>query len=103
MEKFWIDLNKKNGKADILLRKKIGKALYLLSSNPLHPGLNSHEIEVLSHECGVRIFESYIENKTPSARRLFWMYGPNRQEITVIAVQPHPNDKNNAYKSIKLL
>lgn len=102
MLEFWQNLNKKNGKSDILLRKKIGKAMYLLSTNPLYPGLHSHEIEALSRECNARIFESYLENKTPAAGRIFWMYGPNRQEITIVGVEPHPNDKSNTYKRIRL-
>ena len=26
---------------------------------------------------------------------MFWVYGPNKQEITVIGLEPHPEDKKN--------
>lgn len=34
--------------------------------------------------------EAYAENKTPAAYRIFWHYGPGQDEITVIAIIPHP-------------
>ena len=30
------------------------------------------------------------KNKTPGAYRVFWCYGPNTGEITIIAITPHP-------------
>lgn len=32
----------------------------------------------------------YVENKAPAAFRIFWYYGPGRENITVVAVVPHP-------------
>lgn len=34
--------------------------------------------------------------------RVFWVYGPNKNEITIIGIEPHPNDKSNSYKKITL-
>jgi hypothetical protein len=34
--------------------------------------------------------EADAENKTPAAYRIFWHYGPGQDEITVIAIIPHP-------------
>jgi hypothetical protein len=34
--------------------------------------------------------EAYVENKTPAAFRVFWCYGPNRDELTILAITPHP-------------
>ena len=73
------------------------------SSNPRHPWLNTHVIDELSVLFGIKIFEAYLENNTPAARRMFWVYGPDTKEITPLAVehQPDPN-KKHAYKQIRL-
>ena len=107
MEEFWNNLssrvrNKSATKDEITLYKKLGKSLTLLSGNPRHPGLESHEISSLSKRYGMKVWESYLENKTPAAGRLFWVYGPGRGDITIIGLEPHPNDKSNAYNKITL-
>ena len=107
MEEFWNNLssrvrNKSATKDEITLYKKLGKSLTLLSGNPRHPGLESHEISSLSKRYGMKVWESYLENKTPDAGRLFWVYGPGRGDITIIGLEPHPNDKSNAYNKITL-
>jgi hypothetical protein len=57
----------------------------------------------LSRKYGIKIFQSYIENNTPSAGRLFWTYAPDKSDITVLAIEPHPEDtKRGAYERIKL-
>ena len=90
------------GKDEVKLHKKIGKALYLLSQNPRHPGLESHEIASLSKRYGMKVWQSYLENRTPAAGRIFWVYGPSQGEITIIGIEPHPNDKSNAYAKVTL-
>ncbi len=78
--------------ADFKLFRKWGKALRFLSQNPLYPSLSSHEIKVLTQKYGMKIFEAYLENNTPSAGRMFWTYGPARAEITILALEPHPEE-----------
>ncbi len=79
------------------------KTIYFLSHNPRHPSLNTHEIEDLSKKFGVKVFEAYLENNTSGARRMFWAYGPDKGDITILAVERHPNDdKKHAYKKIRL-
>ena len=51
---------------------------------------------------GMKVWESYLENNTPGADRIFWAYGPKQGDITVIGLEPHPNDKSNAYKKTTL-
>lgn len=108
MEEFWRSLQDKvkSGKAkkpEEKLYRQIGKAMYFLSQNPRHPGLHSHEITSLSARYETRVWESYLENNTPAAGRIFWVYGPNLRDITIIGLEPHPNDsKGNAYKKITL-
>jgi hypothetical protein len=83
--------------------KKLVKALGFLSANPKHNSLASHEINDLSRKHGIRIFQSYLENHTPSAGRIFWAYGPEQGDITVLAIEPHPEDqKHGAYQRIRL-
>lgn len=83
--------------------RKLVKALGYLRENPRHNSLASHEIEELTRKYRFKIFQSYLENKTPAAGRMFWAYGPEKEDITILAVQPHPEDeKRGAYQRIKL-
>ena len=70
--------------------KSVKKALGYLEKNPGHPSLNTHKYSAISGPCGEEIFEAYAENNTPAAYRIFWYYGPNKKEITIIAITPHP-------------
>ena len=70
--------------------KAVRKALAYLEVNPRHPGLNTHKYSSLSGPNGEEIFEAYAENRTPAAYRIFWFYGPEKKEITIIAITPHP-------------
>lgn len=108
MEALWNDLStrKQEGELDKdeeKFFKKWVKALGYLSANPRHNSLASHEIEDLTRKHGIKIFQSYLENKTPAAGRMFWAYGPEKGDITILAVEPHPEDeKRGAYGRIKL-
>ena len=107
MEKLWNSLSEKfhNGSAkknETKLYKQLGKAMALLQNDPRHPGLNSHEISSLTARYGMKVFESYLENNTPKAGRIFWVYDPKKKDITIIGLEPHPDDKSNAYKKITL-
>lgn len=104
---FWNKLRSKVGgglasKEEKKIHDKLVKTFKLLKNNPKHPSLNSHEISQLTSRYGLKVFESYLENHTPAAGRIFWVYGPYKQCITVIALEPHPNDKSNGYSKIKL-
>jgi hypothetical protein len=70
--------------------KKIRKTLGLLSYDPKYPGLNSHKREAEKGPNREDIWESYVENNTLSAWRVFWYYGPESATITVFAITPHP-------------
>src|SRR6476646_1611773 len=108
MEALWNDLStrRQSGKLDKnedKFFKKLLKALDYLSANPRHNSLASHEIEDLTRKYGIKIFQSYLESKTPAAGRMFWAYGPDKGDITVLAVEPHPEDaKRGAYERIRL-
>jgi len=70
--------------------KAVRKALALLETNPRHSGLNTHKFSSLKGPGGEEVFEAYAENKTPAAWRIFWYYGPDKEQITILAITPHP-------------
>lgn len=84
MLRLWNDLIKK-AEEDTLdedereLFDKWSKALEHLSLNPRHPGLESHDIDDLTRKHGFKVWQSYLENRTPGARRMFWAYGPGKR------------------------
>lgn len=91
------------GKKDSELYNKWANALKKLAEDPFYPSLNTHEIDLLSKRYGMKVWQSYLENKRSGARRMFWVYGPNQNEITIIGLEPHPEDsKNGAYDRITL-
>jgi hypothetical protein len=68
----------------------VKKAIRFLSENPRHKNLKTHEFTSLSGPKGEKIFEAYAEQSTPAAYRIFWYYGPSKNQITIIAITPHP-------------
>ncbi len=108
MEDLWNDLtakadNKALKGAEAQLFKKLTKTLGNLRNNPRHPGLETHDIADLSKRYGFKVWQSYLENRKPAAGRLFWVYGPDRKDITILGIEPHPEDKKRgAYDRIKL-
>ncbi len=53
--------------------RKINKTLGLLANDPHHPGLHTHKRGEES-PTGQATWQSYVENNTPSAWRVFWYY-----------------------------
>ncbi|MGC1677617.1 MAG: hypothetical protein WA740_08790 [Candidatus Binataceae bacterium] len=70
--------------------RAVRKTLGLLETNPRHPGLHTHEYSKLAGPQGQKVFEAYAENKTPAAFRVFWYYGPQGGQITIVAITAHP-------------
>jgi hypothetical protein len=70
--------------------RRVVKCLALLEQDPTYPSLNSHPYEAIEGPLGEPIWESYVENNTPSAWRIWWFYGPNTGEITLVDLVPHP-------------
>ena len=77
---------------DVGLVKQIKKALGFLCTNPRHPSLQTHVFHSLEHPYDPRekVFEAYVQQHTPAAYRLFWCYGLQKDQITIIAITPHP-------------
>lgn len=74
------------------LFKQVEKCIRLLLADPRHPGLRTHEYSSIESPFDLRrkVFEAYAQNQTPGAYRVFWCYGPDAAEITIIAIVRHP-------------
>ncbi|NCJ07832.1 hypothetical protein GS597_15210 [Synechococcales cyanobacterium C] len=70
--------------------KKVLKTLGLMEINLRHPGLRTHKYESLQGPNQEDVFEAYVENRTPGAYRVFWFYGPEAGQITILAITSHP-------------
>ena len=80
----------KNNKSLQKRYKAVKKALHFLSSNLRYPSLQTHEFTSLQGPKEEKVFESYAEQSTPAAYRVFWYYGPEKGRITILAIIPHP-------------
>lgn len=70
--------------------KAVKKTLLFLSQNPRHPGLWTLEFITLKDPGGEKVFEADAEQSTPAAYRVFWYYGREEDQITIIAITRHP-------------
>jgi hypothetical protein len=68
----------------------VRKAIRFLSENPRHKSLKTHEFTSLIGPKGEKIFEAYAEQSPPAAYRIFWYYGPGRNQMTILAITPRP-------------
>ena len=79
--------------------KQVRKTLGYLETNLRSKSLQTHEYESLTRRYGIKVFEAYAQQNTPSAYRVFWHYGPDEINeigkripiITIIAITPHPD------------
>jgi hypothetical protein len=107
VEPLWKDLDAKLASGSLSkdmerFFKLLVKAARLLADNPRYPGLNSHEISSLTKRYGCPVWENYLQNNAPAAGRIFWVYGPGKGEITIIGIEPHPEDTVRGYARVKL-
>ncbi len=78
--------------------KQVRRTLGYLETNLRAKSLQTHEYESLTRRYGKKVFEAYVQQKTPGAYRIFWHYGPDEIDekgerigiITIIAITPHP-------------
>lgn len=70
--------------------KAVQKTLGYMETNLRHPSLKTHEYSDLEGAEGEKVFESYAQNRTPGAYRIFWHYGPKKGQLTIVAIVPHP-------------
>jgi hypothetical protein len=80
-------------------QKQIRETLRYLETNLRARSLQTHEYQSLTRRYGIKVFEAYVQQKTPGAYRVFWHYGPDetsRDEkrmpiITIVAITRHPD------------
>jgi mRNA-degrading endonuclease RelE of RelBE toxin-antitoxin system len=70
--------------------KAVQKTLALMETNLKHPSLQTHQYSDLQGANGEKVFESYAQNRTSGAYRVFWHYDPEKKQITIVAIVPHP-------------
>lgn len=71
------------------LLKQVRRVLGYMETNLKHPSLNTHKFTEISCKLG-DVFESYAQNNTPGAYRIFWAYGPGKRELYILDITPHP-------------
>ena len=85
------DFNRLKADASLLkCYKAVKKTIQLLATDPRHNSLQTYDFSSLSGPNGEKVFEAYAEQNTPAAYRVFWYYGPNKNQITIIAITKHP-------------
>lgn len=74
------------------LFKQAQKCIAFLLNDPKHPSLKTHQYEEIPnpYDAKEKVFEAYAQNNTSGAHRIFWCYGPEKGEITILAITPHP-------------
>ncbi len=70
--------------------KAVRKVLGFMEADLRHPSLHTHEYEDMTGPNGEKVFESYAQNRTPGAYRIFWHYGPGKRKLTILEICPHP-------------
>lgn len=80
----------KSDHAQVGVVNDIIKTLHFMEENLRHPSLNTHEYKGSTGPNGEKLFEAYVEQKTPHAYRIFWYYGHEQETIIVTAIIPHP-------------
>lgn len=107
MKTLWDDLTRRKKEGSLSgdeqeLFKKLGKSIRFLAADPRHRGLQTHEIDDLTRRYGQKVFQSYV-GQGKHAWRMYWVYGPGRKQITIIGLEPHPEDsKSGAYGRVSL-
>ena len=73
------------------LFQQVAKTISLLCTNPRQPGLKTHEYDSIEnpYDKQKKVFEAYVQYQTSGAYRVFWCYGPDARELTIVAITPH--------------
>jgi len=76
-------------KSDPSRSARVRNTFAKMQTNLKSKGLSTHEYTSVVGPNGEKVFEAYVENKTPTAYRVIWCYGPNKGQITVLTLIPH--------------
>jgi hypothetical protein len=77
-------------KSQATVYKAIAKCLGYMQTNLRHSGLQTHKIKARKAPDGSPVFESYAQNHTAGAWRIFWHYGPGAGVLTILMITEHP-------------
>jgi len=80
----------KNDSSKKIILKAVLKTLAYMETNLRHPSLHTHEYHSFKGPDNEKIYESYVQQHTPGAYRIFWYYGPEKNIISIVAILPHP-------------
>ena len=77
--------------------KQVRKTLGYLETNLQANSLRIHPHHSLTRRYRRKVFESYVQQDTPGAYRVFWYYGDDETDkngkqipiITIVAITPH--------------
>lgn len=83
----FLELEQDKSKKGLL--KQLRRVLGFMETNLKHPSLNTHKFSGMSCKLG-DVFETYAQNNTPGAYRIFWAYGPGKRELYILDITPHP-------------
>lgn len=61
-----------------IILKAVRKILGFMEANLRHPSLCTHKYSAMKGPNSEDVFESYVQNRTPGAYRIFWHYGPEK-------------------------
>lgn len=75
----WLEDRFKKAKKAIRLMREIG---------PEHPGFNTHQMQHLKGPGDSPIWNSYVENSSSNAWRMYWVYQDDGG-IYIVSIGPH--------------
>lgn len=85
-------LELRNDPSQKWVAKAVIKSLQFMRVNLRHPSLRTHKYDAIGGPNGEDVLESYAQNNTPDAYRIFWYYSPLKREITILAITPYPDE-----------
>jgi hypothetical protein len=72
--------------------KKAKRAIRVMrEAGPTHSSFCTHKMDYLRGPGGAAIWNSYVENKTPQAWRMYWMRCDDGS-IQIISIGPHDHE-----------
>lgn len=95
-------IKKFNGKEEKIFRRLL-YVLRQLELNPRNPSLNTHRLrgDFWRKNYGGMLFESYLEQNTAKAARIFWYFTETPGIIRIVGIDVHP-DNDKAYERLDL-
>lgn len=85
--------------------EKVQDTINTLKRDPHDNSLHTQMIKNSRNIYGYPVFESYVENDTPGAKRMFWRYNKKKKRIKdtiyILLIIKHPNTPKD-YRTLNL-